>query len=457
MKMTLDTIKKLYFLGIGGIGMSALARYFNSRGIEIHGYDKTPTPLTKTLTAEGMIIHYEEDIDQIPEGVDLVIYTPAVPKSHQEYQFFEKKGIPIKKRAEVLGLISRSQRTIAIAGTHGKTSTTTILTHLLKAGGIDCTAFLGGISENYGSNYVAGQSDWVVVEADEYDRSFLHLTPDIAVILSMDADHLEIYGDHQNMLQTGFNEFVKNVKPDGTILVQHELAQLFDNQQVETFGVDDGDFRAMRVGVVEGGFHFDFTQGRKSHYLTRVNPHFWTPLPGRHNVENALAAMAVATKLGVDMVDLRRGLRSFKGIKRRFEFIIREEEMVFINDYAHHPTELTATITAAKELFPNKKITGIFQPHLYSRTRDFQDDFAVALDLLDDCLLLDIYPARETPIEGVTSEIIFDKMQLKQKKLVSKDTLLDILANKEIEVLLLLGAGDIVDFVDPVKKMLQKS
>lgn len=452
--MRLENLKKLYFLGIGGIGMSALARYFNSRGIEIHGYDKTQTPLTNQLTAEGMTIHYEEDVNQIPEGIDLVVYTPAVPKTHKEYQYFDTQRTPIKKRAEVLGIISRSQRTIAIAGTHGKTTTTTILTHLLKEGGIDCTAFLGGIAQNYGSNYVEGKSDWVVVEADEYDRSFLHLTPEIAVILSMDADHLDIYGSHEAMLETGFKKFVKNVKTDGTIIVQEELAQLFDNQEIETYGLKDGDFRAMSVGVVDGGFHFDYTQGRKSNVLTIVDPHFWTPLPGRHNVENALAAIAVATKLGVSASDLRKGLRTFKGIKRRFEFVIREENLVFINDYAHHPTELTAAISAAKELFPNRKITGIFQPHLYSRTRDFQAEFAKALDLLDECLLMNIYPAREKPIAGVDSGIVFEKMKLDNKELVTKETLIPSLKNKEIDVLLMLGAGDIVDFVEPIRRSL---
>lgn len=434
--------------------MSALARYFNSRGIEIYGYDKTQTPLTDQLTAEGMTIHYEEDVKQIPEGIDLVVYTPAVPKAHKEYQYFDTKGTPIKKRAEVLGIISRSQRTIAIAGTHGKTTTTTILTHLLKTGGIDCTAFLGGIAQNYGSNYVEGKSDWVVVEADEYDRSFLHLTPEIAVILSMDADHLDIYGSHEAMLETGFKKFVKNVKSDGTIIVQEELAQLFDNQEVETYGLKSGDFRVTSVGVVDGGFHFDYIQGRKSHNLTKVEPNFWTPLPGRHNVENALVAIAVATKLGVSVSDLKKGLRTFKGIKRRFEFVIREEDLVFINDYAHHPTELTAAISAAKELFPNRKITGIFQPHLYSRTRDFQQGFAEALDLLDECLLMHIYPAREKPIEGVNSGIVFEKMKLKKKELVTKETLISSLKNKEIEVLLMLGAGDIVDFVETIKRSL---
>jgi UDP-N-acetylmuramate--alanine ligase len=282
----------------------------------------------------------------------------------------------------------------------------------------------------------------------------LHLTPEIAVILSMDADHLDIYGSQEEMLETGFKEFVKNVKADGTIIVQDELAQLFDNQEIETYGIKDGDFRAERVGVVDGGFHFDFVQGRKSHYLTKVDSDFWTPLPGRHNVENTLAAMAIATKLGVSTVDLRKGLRTFKGIKRRFEFILREENLVFINDYAHHPTELTAAISAAKELFPNRKITGIFQPHLYSRTRDFQEEFAHALDLLNECLLMDIYPAREEPIGGVDSGIVFEKMTLEAKELVTKETLMNVLKNKEIEVLIMLGAGDIVDFIEPIKQFL---
>ena len=425
--MTLKDIHKIYFLGIGGIGMSALARYFNARGIEIHGYDKTETTLTKKLVEEGMKIHYDDNPEKIPSGIDLVIYTPAIPKTNKELRILKKINCPFKKRAEVLGMISRQHRTIAVAGTHGKTTTTSILTHILRTGGVDCTAFLGGIAQNYKSNYVEGKGDWVVVEADEYDRSFLHLSPDIAVITSMDADHLDIYENVEAMHESGFKEFVKKIKPNGQLFLQHKLTGHFPDSQrdkklFETYGVEEGEYRAEKVRVEAGWFVFSLAGERCSGFLKpgTSNESMRFALPGRHNVENAMAAISVALQLGVSHENIRKALETFKGIKRRFEFIYRDEKHVLINDYAHHPTELKAAIGAAKELFPNRKITGIFQPHLYSRTRDFQDDFAKALDGLDEILLTEIYPAREEPIPGVSSEIIFEKMQNSNKELVLK-------------------------------------
>lgn len=450
--------------------MSAIARYFNGRGMEIFGYDKTETALTKKLVNEGMTIHYEEDPSQIPDGVDLVVWTPAVPEEHLELKYFLTIGIPVKKRAEVLGIISRNNRTIAIAGTHGKTTTSSLVTHLLRTGGVDCTAFLGGIAQNYMSNYVEGKSDWVVVEADEYDRSFLHLSPNIAAIMSMDPDHLDIYGDEAQMHESGFQAFVQEVDIKGSIYVKNSLAQFFENQKVETFGVDTGQYRAEHVRVEDGWFVFDFVApvssisweafprnrdvGNRSHGEIRWEG-IRTAMPGRHNVENAVAATAIAVQLGVSESDVRRALQTFKGIKRRFEFIHRSAKTIFIDDYAHHPTEIKAAVSAVRELYPGKKLTGIFQPHLYSRTRDFQDGFAEALDGLDEILLMEIYPARELPIPGVTSEIIFDKMKNPNKALVTIKNVLDVLKNKNIEILMTLGAGDIDTLVEPINRYLK--
>jgi UDP-N-acetylmuramate--alanine ligase len=444
--MNINELRTVYFIGIGGIGMSALARYFKGLGAEIYGYDKTETALTKTLVEEGMHVHYEEDVTKIPAQVDLVVWTPAVPQDHAELQYFRQHDIPVKKRAEVLGIISRNRRTVAIAGTHGKTTTSSLTAHVLRACGIDCSAFLGGIAQNFQSNFVNGQSDWVVAEADEYDRSFLHLHPEIAAITSMDADHLDIYGDEDSIHETGFLAFAKQVT--GTLYVQYEWLKFFDKNAVRSFGVDGGDYRAENLRVEDGYFVFDYKNPDSS------IPNLQLPMPGRHNVENATIAISVALQLGAKPEAIRTSLLSFKGIKRRFEFVIRTEKTVFIDDYAHHPTELRAAIGAAKQLFPNRKVTGIFQPHLYSRTRDFVDGFAAALDGLDEILLLDIYPAREKPIPGVTSEIIFERMQNANKQLVTKANLLEVLKNKELDVVMTLGAGDIDTFVQPIKKIL---
>lgn len=442
--------KHIYLLGIGGIGMSALARYYNRNGYTVSGYDKTRTELTKKLETEGIEIHYTEDVTKIPENPELIIYTPAVPKEHKEIQWLQKRGCELKKRAEVLGIISREKRALAVAGTHGKTTTTSLLTHILKVGGIDCTAFLGGIAENYGSNFVAGSSDFVVVEADEYDRSFLHLSPEIAAVTSTDADHLDIYGDADTMLESGFGAFVKKVNPEGFVFLQNDAEVKSGHPQTFRYGINRGDYRAENIRVEDGWFTFDF----KSE-IENIND-IKIALPGRHNIENATAAIAVAQQVGVTGEAVKEALRTFKGIKRRFEFLHRTKNSVYIDDYAHHPSELKAAIGAARELFPDKKITGIFQPHLYSRTQDFQDGFAAELSKLDEVILLDIYPARELPIPGVTSKIVFDKIENKRKKLMRKEEVSKELKTRKTEVIMTLGAGDIDTLRDEIKALMSK-
>ncbi len=444
--MNLQDIRVCYFVGIGGIGMSAIARYFNAIGIEVHGYDKTATTLTKTLESEGIQIHYTDDLTKIPAKLDLVVYTPAVPDSLQELQHLRQLSTPILKRAAVLGLISRNRKTIAIAGTHGKTTTTTITTHLLREGGVDCSAFLGGIAQNYGSNFIAGESDWVVVEADEYDRSFLQLSPDVAAILSMDADHLDIYGDKESIVETGFKAFAQRLKEGGALWVRQDLQSQFEGAR--SFGLDKGEARSENIRVENGFFTFDYVGlGAKMEALQFT-------LPGRHNIENATVAITIALGLGVTEEAIRQALMSFKGIKRRFDVIVRNEKVVYIDDYAHHPTELQAAISAARELFPGRKISGVFQPHLYSRTRDFADDFAKALDQLDEPILMDIYPAREKPIPGVTSEMLLSRMANKNKRCLKREDILNHLKTNEVDVLLTLGAGDIDRLIEPIEKLL---
>lgn len=448
--MKLDGLKKIYFVGIGGIGMSALARYFNSLGIEVFGYDKVETVLTKALVTEGMQIHYEDDVAQIPEGIDLVVYTPAIPKGHQELNYFWAQNYPVKKRAEVLGIISKNRKTIGVAGTHGKTTTSAILTHVLRSCGVDCTAFLGGIAANFESNFVAGQSEWVVMEADEFDRSFLHLYPELAIITSMDADHLDIYGDQASMHQT-FYDYAKQVQ--NTLYYKHDLPlESSHNKEIKfcSYGIESGKAKAINVRAEAPYFVFDWQDG------SDVLKDLKFTLPGNHNVLNATAAIAIAKQLGCDDEDIRAALLSFKGIKRRFEFMIDTAAQVYIDDYAHHPEELKAAIQAAKTLYPDRKITGVFQPHLFSRTKDFAVEFAAALDLLDATILLDIYPARELPIEGVSSAIIFDEMKASDKVLIGKGALLEELGTRNLEVLMTLGAGDIGALVPDIAKMLAK-
>jgi UDP-N-acetylmuramate--alanine ligase len=449
---------KIYFIGIGGIGMSAIARYMLSQGKEVYGYDKTETTLTKKLVDEGMKIHYTDDVNLIPERIDLVVYTPAIPEDHSELNYFIENGFDVIKRAEMLGRLSQVKKTIAIAGTHGKTSTSATTAHLLKHGKEDVSAFIGGIMSNYNSNYIEGAGDWIVVEADEYDRSFLHLSSDIIAIMSMDADHLDIYGDHNVMIE-GFEAFITEIKQDGTLIIKEEmLAGLSEgvidflvekNVDVVLFGIDTAtEVSAENVRVQDGKFFFDYESENGSINGLQTN------LAGRHNIENSIVAITIAKILGLNGEAVRDGLQSFKGIKRRFEMIYEDEQVTYIDDYAHHPTELKLAIGAAKELFPDKKITGIFQPHLFSRTRDFVDDFAESLDMLDEVLLMDIYPAREEPIDGVTSKIIFDKMKIENKTLVTKEMLMDEVRRRNLEVLMTLGAGDIDVFVSQIDKLL---
>ncbi len=436
---------KVYFIGIGGIGMSAIARYFLDSGKEVHGYDKTSTVLTRQLEAEGMKIHYEDNVNLIPDEVELVVWTPAI-KDLRELDYFKNKNIPLKKRAEVLGMISRMMKTVAVGGTHGKTTTSSLIAHLLKVGGLDNVAFLGGIAENYQSNYLKGAGEWVVVEADEFDRSFLHLHPDIAIVTSMDADHLDIYGTDEE-IKKSFNLFANQTKEGGVVLTKQELPLVIDNEAVVTefYGVGDGVFQSKNLRSEGGFFVFDYESPLGNMLALEYTQ------PGKHNVENATVAVAVAQYLKVSEEKIREGLQTFKGIKRRFDFLVKTDEKVYIDDYAHHPTELNAAIGSARMLYPDKKILGIFQPHLYSRTRDFQEGFAEALDALDEILLMEIYPARELPIEGVTSEIIFSKMQNIHKQRVTHDTVLDILKKSEFDVLLTLGAGDIDLLREPIR------
>lgn len=442
-----NKIKKAYFIGIGGIGMSAIARYFNSRGIEVFGYDKTLTKLTEYLENEGISIHYEDNISLIPKDIDLVVYTPAVPRTHSELTYFIDNDFLVLKRAAVLGLISKAKKVIGIAGTHGKTTTSTITTHLLKEGNVDISAFIGGIALDFDSNFIEGSSDYVVAEADEFDRSFLQLYPSIAAVMSMDADHLDIYGNIEEM-HGAFHQYVTQVQSDGFVFYKYNLPlqpKVNDGVKVQTFGVENGDFQSKNLRVEDGFFVFDLQSP-----IENIDNLKFT-LPGKHNIENATVAVAIAQSLGVSSNDIRKGLLNFKGIKRRFEFVIRENDKVLIDDYAHHPTELNAVIDAVRTLYPDKKVTGIFQPHLFTRTKDFAVDFAKVLSQLDEIVLLDIYPARELPITNVTSQIILDKIENSNKIIMSKQDLLKFYPNESSEVVLVLGAGDIDKLVEVLR------
>ena len=449
--MNFSSIHKIYFIGIGGIGMSALARYFKLHGVEVHGYDRTETDLTRALAAEGMQVHYVDDVKFIPEGVDLVVFTPAVPKEHTELNWFIDRDYPVKKRAEVLGIISRAKRCIAIAGTHGKTTTSTMAIYLLRACGVDATAFMGGISGNLGSNFVEGKSDWVVVEADEYDRSFLHLHPEIAVINSVDADHLDIYGTEEAVRES-YEKFAAQLKPGGQLLLEQSID--FPIKDALRFGIETGDIQATNIRMEEGYTVFDLSIQHPASNIQHQFNALRLPYPGLHNVKNAIAAIAVTLLAGGDALKLPAALAAFKGVKRRFETIIRTDKTVYVDDYAHHPAELEAAISAARMMYPNRKITGIFQPHLFSRTRDFADAFATALDLLDECILLPIYPARELPMDGVDSAMLMRKMSLKNKQLVHKNDLINDLQNRKLDVLMTMGAGDIDTLIEPIKTLI---
>ncbi|MFA8435595.1 MAG: UDP-N-acetylmuramate--L-alanine ligase [Marinifilaceae bacterium] len=451
--MNINTFENIYFVGIGGIGMSAIARYFKSQGKRVAGYDRTATQLTRALKEEGICITFEDGEDQIPQEFrssekTLVVYTPAIPAEHQQLSFFQQGGFPLFKRSQVLGLISDNLKGIGIAGTHGKTTVSTMTAHILKQSHLDCNAFLGGISRNYESNLLlSADSPWVVLEADEFDRSFLQLHPHVAVVTSMDADHLDIYGDKGELEKTFF-QYIDQIRPEGKLVYKKGLPIQVENRETYTYALeDDADFSAMNLRLEEGFYLFDL------HSPMGVLADLKLSYPGKINVENAVAASAVALLCGVEESELRNALSGFKGVWRRFDYQVRSENLVYIDDYAHHPSELAATISSVRELYPNRKITGIFQPHLYTRTRDFVDGFAESLDLLDEVILLDIYPARELPIEGVSSNIIKNRLT-KPSQLCSKEELLEILREKDLEVLLTLGAGDIDKLVPPIKKLL---
>lgn len=451
--MNLHHIKHAYFIGIGGIGMSALARYFAHIGCEVAGYDRSPSALTDALESEGMKIHFEDKTTLIPESfltqIDqtLVVFTPAVPSDHAELNHFRNNGFKVMKRAEVLGLITRAQRGIGIAGTHGKTTTSTLTSHLLYQSSLKCNAFLGGISKNYGTNLLLSQSEWVVVEADEYDRSFLQLSPEIAVITSTDADHLDIYGDKNEILKS-FRQYVTKIKTGGYLVSKLGIEAKFDDINhitKYTYAVSDinADFHTANLRIENGLYQFDLVTP------TIKVTNLVLGLPGLMNVENSVAALSSALLAGADPDELREALASFKGVQRRFDYHIKTDSFVYIDDYAHHPEELKAAISSARKIFPDKKLTGIFQPHLFTRTRDFAAEFAASLSLLDELILLDIYPARELPIEGVTSSIILKDVTCK-KELCRLDQVIDLLRKRNPEVLITMGAGSIDRLINPI-------
>ena len=455
----------VYFLGIGGIGMSALARYFQSQGVKVSGYDKTETVLTRQLSAEGIAIHYEDKIEWINKDAQLVIYTPAVPKDSIELNFYQQNNYTVVKRSEVLGAITNAAFNICIAGTHGKTTTSTMVGHILRHSKYGCNAFLGGISVNYGTNFWSDSKNVCVVEADEYDRSFLKLSPDIAIISSMDADHLDIYGTAENMEQA-FIDFSKKVKPGGLLISKYGLNRAADlgADQMLTYHLTDNKANVFASNIIiqNGSYQFDiqwndFNGGNWMLKGVVLN------MGGKHNIENMLAAITVAHHIGVEDKKIIDAVADFKGVKRRFEYILKSSHQVFIDDYAHHPEELRALITGAKNLFPDKKCTVVFQPHLFSRTRDFVDGFAEVLDLADEIILLPIYPARELPMEGVSSQMILDRMHSEDRMLLSKENLLKHFSlEKDAQVaegfngnmVITAGAGDIDTLVEPIKEIL---
>jgi len=448
--MELELIKRVYFVGVGGIGMSALARYFKKRGCEVSGYDKTSTILTAALEAEGILITYKDELNALlPEYLEkdeetLVVYTPAIPKGSVLLNYFRDKGFDLQKRSQVLGIISKGQFCIAVAGTHGKTTTSSVIAHILTDTGFGCTAFLGGIATNYGSNFLIGNNDVVVVEADEYDRSFLTLHPDIAVITSMDADHLDIYGDAAQ-LHDSFFLFAGQLKPVGTLFVKQGLPV----PAGITYGTEAGAVHvASDIRVENGDFVFDYSDDAVT--ISNIK----LMLPGKHNVENTTVAIATALKLGISPEKVKAAIATFKGVKRRFEYIVREEKHIYIDDYAHHPEELKACFHAVRQLYPGRKLTVVFQPHLFSRTKDFADDFASVLSSVDELLLLDIYPARELPMEGVTSAWLLGKIDLAGSAVYTKEEVLERVKFEAPELLVTVGAGDIDTLIQPLKNIL---
>lgn len=440
--------KHIYFIGIGGIGMSAIARYYNTKGFKVSGYDKTPSPLTEALESEGIEVHYEDNIDFVPKSVEdtLVVYTPAIPKDMGELVYVQEHGYRVIKRSRMLGEITRGQRCMAVAGTHGKTTTSTLTSHLFTASGAGCSAFLGGISKNYDNNLLIHENDVVVVEADEFDRSFLQLFPEVAVITSMDADHLDIYGDEAH-IREAFKAFAGQVS--GTVIAKYGLDITPDDTKARimtySFGNPQADFYA---AALEQAGHFDL------HYPGGVIKDCVVGIPGWVNIENGVAAAAIALTYGIDPQEIKKALASFSGVKRRFDLQVKNDRHIYIDDYAHHPEEISAALSSIRKAYPGMKLTAAFQPHLYSRTRDFADEFAQALSSVDKLILLEIYPAREEPIPGVTSEIIFRNVTAPEKVLLKRDEFMKYMENEEVELFVTLGAGDIDRFVGPIAQML---
>ncbi|MFE3846608.1 UDP-N-acetylmuramate--L-alanine ligase [Flavobacterium sp. LB3P45] len=448
--MNLNQIHNVYFIGIGGIGMSNLARYFKNLGKQVSGYDKTPSALTNELIESGISIHFEDSIDLIPTDFysenTLVVITPAVPKSHSEWNYFLEREYQVKKRAEVLGIITKDTFCFAVAGTHGKTTTSGILGHILYESGADVTAFIGGIVENYNSNLIGSGKTVTVVEADEFDRSFLHLHPNIACITSMDADHLDIYGTSQ-AIEESFIEFASKVEDKNNLFITKELPI----EGVTCAVNEDAVFKAFNIRVGNGSYTFDVQTP------TEVIKDLQFGLPGKHNLMNALMAIAMAKLFGTPTDAIAKAIASFKGIKRRFSYQIKTDKLVYIDDYAHHPTEINAVHQAVRELYPKQKVLAIFQPHLFSRTRDFVDDFAKSLSAFDEVVLLDIYPARELPMEGISSKWLMDKMTNRDKKLVQKDDLIPTIIASDATVVVTIGAGDIGELVPTIKKAINET
>lgn len=458
--MEFKDIKAIYFIGAGGIGMSAIARFFLNKGLVVAGYDKTPSDLTKTLEKEGMLIHYEENIDAIPIECKnpqscLVIYTPAIPADHQELIYFKNGGFEIQKRAQVLGTLTHSHKGLCVAGTHGKTTTSTMCAHIMHQSHVDCNAFLGGISKNYGTNYILSDtSDFVVIEADEFDRSFHWLRPWMSVITSTDPDHLDIYGTKEAYLES-FRHYTTLIQPNGALIIHKDLEMKQDVQdgvKVYEYSLNEGDFHAENIRINNGEITFDFISPIENVKDVELGH----PVP--INIENAIAAMGMAQLNGCTVEELRNGMKTYKGVDRRFDFKIKNDQLVFLSDYAHHPQEIYQSAKSIKELYGNRKVTAIFQPHLYTRTRDFYKEFAEALSQLDEVILCDIYPARELPIPGVTSQLIYDNLKEGvQKSMIHKEDVLDFVRNHRFDVLVVLGAGDLDNYVPQITKILENT
>ena len=456
--MELKDIKAVYFVGAGGIGMSAIARYFLNKGMTVAGYDKTPSELTHNLEKEGMQIHYEENVNAIPQECrdashTLIIYTPAIPAEHKELVFFRERGFDIQKRAQVLGTLTRTHKGLCVAGTHGKTSTSTMCAHIMHQSSVDCNAFLGGISKNYGTNYILSESDYVVIEADEFDRSFHWLRPWMIVITATDPDHLDIYGTKEAYLES-FRHYSTLIQPGGALIIRKGLemkAEVQEGVRVYEYSRDEGDFHAENIKIENGGITFDFV----SPIENVPNVTLGQPIP--INIENGVAAMAMAQLNGCTADELRNGMATYGGVDRRFDFKIKDSRHVFLSDYAHHPKEIYQSAKSMRELYQNRKITAIFQPHLYTRTRDFYKDFASALSQLDEVVLCDIYPAREQPIPGVTSKLIYDNLaEGVEKSMIRKEDVLDFVRSRDFDVLIVLGAGDLDNYVPQIAEIIKQ-